>query len=199
MGNAVVLVWVIGGIIVLGGICYGIYLLVSNVVVVKKAPPPAGWKEFTYPESGFKAYFPREPVVLKGSVDQVVQGVSMGAPIEVLRTTVEYGAIHHISNPDDAVQVFVVYFRFKPGPDIRSRLEKAFNERSDQTIKNRNGKMRTIRWLGVNADEITTPTGVVRVAFRDSSVYLVMIRAKGDTKAKPEEENGFFDNMELLK
>src|SRR5438045_3956409 len=62
-GAGVVVALVLGGLVLLAGIGFGVYYLAAKV---NKTAPPPGWKEFTYKDDNFKAYFPKEPHVFGG-------------------------------------------------------------------------------------------------------------------------------------
>jgi len=191
---AVVIIGVIfGGLLLLGGLGYGIYAIVS-----KNSPPPSGWKEFTYKDYGFKAYFPKEPIVEKGRPDEFAR-VDFGGLGDTWRDSIVSGAIFHSGTNDDPVHAVVVVFRCKPGREAQQKIESELRKSVERSASKRNSEIRTVRWLGQQADEVVTSEGVMRLVYTDSAVYTALIRGKGKTRATSAEEHGFFDNMELLK
>jgi hypothetical protein len=61
-GGAVAALVVVGGLLVLVGLGAGIYFLTGKGgLLAKKAPVPVGWKQYDFPQAGFKGYFPTEP------------------------------------------------------------------------------------------------------------------------------------------
>src|SRR6266508_797753 len=61
---------IVVGVMVLAGIGVGINLLTGKGgPLAKKAPLPPGWKEYSYPQDGFKAAFPKDPQVVSRNAD----------------------------------------------------------------------------------------------------------------------------------
>ncbi len=192
----VVVAIVFGSLVVLGGLGYGIYALVSKGgLFAKKTAPPNGWKQFSYEKDGFKAYFPDEPSVT--SVDGFgpgfgglnALGANMPSSFSMYLPRDLFAPVH--------ATAFVVRYS-KPLPASERRTVR------DSLLKNRDrefGEVRdikSVRWLGVNADEVSTPRNVARIALVGNTLYVAEIGANNG-RATSAEENGFFDNFELLK
>lgn len=202
MGPGAILGIVFGVLVLLAGFMYAIYALVGRTSSfdesVKKELPPPGWREFTYKDYGFKVSFPKEPIIERVNSDRIAS-LGFGGVEAVARETIESGAIYSAGVKNDPVSVLVVVYRYKGGGVGRSRLESEVHKTSQQTASRRNGEIKTVNWLGVRAEEVATPEGVIRTAFTDSALFIAMIRAKGGTRATQTEENWFFDNLKLLR
>jgi hypothetical protein len=183
---AVVGLIVLGLIVLIGGGGYGIYMLVAG-----GTPPPPGWKEHEYKADNFKAYFPKEPRVTSMPNPGRAGGEEFDA--------IESASVYVSGGFDDPVQVQMIVARFKPGmaSSARDKLKTKFREMVDKT--GRAGEGKSVRWLGGSGDEFTSSSEVVRIVFTDTGIYAANVRGSKGSRAKPEEEKGFFDNVRLLK
>jgi hypothetical protein len=192
---------VIGSLAILGAIGYGIYALVSKKSgsdTVKKTAPPGGWKEYTYKKEGFKAYFPSEPLI-QDFGSQAIAGESM--------TMTAYAA----KFPGDAAGgIAVVVIRFPNGMLGPRMKELMMAEIRNRMVRGAAGlsSPRPVTWAGYQGEEVTIEEsgaagrghgeGVLRYIFTDSAAYFALI-GSDNGRLKPEVENGFFANFELLK
>lgn len=198
-GGARVAVLVLGGLILLGGIGFGIYLLVgSGGVFARRAPVPAGWKQYNYPQSGFRAAFPSEPAVFGANVQGGFGGGALPGGVEIPQiesmfsyTTGAGGFGARAGGVNVSVEV--------------NRYSTAI-PRSSRDLMTRNGNprfagggLKRVRWLGGDAAEIATGGTLMRMVVLEKAVIVVQITGPNGSRAKPEEENGFFDNFELIK
>ncbi len=201
----IIVLAVVGGLLLVCGIGFGIYALTGkNSLFAKKTPVPAGWKEFNYPQDGFKAYFPSEPTTMGMNMQFGPGGALPGGgeipQMESMRTYTTGGF-----GNKDRVNITVEVIRF------RSPLPRAARD-SMRNIDGRfaGGSAQRVRWLGGDAAEMELGGTLTRVVYLDKMVIMVQItgpivtQAKlGETavhtRAKPEEEAAFFDNFELTK
>jgi hypothetical protein len=195
MGAGVIAGIVLGGILVLGGLGYGIYALVGGG---SKAPVPAGWVEYTSDSDKFKAYFPEKPESNSfpaGQREEGIESISM-----------------HMLDMKKSTQrmVGVIVVKFKSGSTSAERdkamekMRKSFAEGGD----GRASEPRSVKWAGQKASEIILEDikspggkkagGVVRYFATDTHAYVAILASEAG-RLKPEEENGFFDNFQLLK
>src|SRR5262249_31276928 len=146
------------------------------------------------PKDGFKAYFPNEPAVNSmggfGGLGQVsIPGAAMP----------ESFSMYMPSDFMAKTQTSVVVYRFSSALPVnqqklmREALASERNGRPGSSID-----VKRVRWLSVDADEISTPQGVMRVAFIGKTMYMAQI-GTSNGRAAAAEENGFFDNFELIK
>lgn len=195
--GGVIAVVVIVGLLVLGGVGVGVYFLTGKgSVFAKKTPVPAGWQQFSYPNDGFKAYFPSEPTKigmdlqpgfgaggpLPGGID-IPQMESMHA-----YTTGGFGGKDRLT-----VTVEVVRFRDKLPRSARDSLGGQAGGRFG------GGQTQQVRWLGESATEVAFGGSLTRAVYVDKAMIVVMITGPNGGRAKPEEEAAFFDNFELTK
>jgi hypothetical protein len=166
----------------------------SGTDSVKKAPPPAGWKQYSYPTDSFKAYFPAAPRIERDNTPAVPGPLAGG----------DSYAMYKSGGFDDPLRAFILAVRFRPGLQQAQR-ERLVAEIHKMVRAEHTGSMttRTVTWLGQQADELAGEEAVARIVTTDTAVYLVGINARGtdrsDIRARPEEEKAFFDNFELLK
>ena len=154
----IVVASVVGGILLLG---------VLTVVIVsfigRKADPPVGWREHTFADLGFKAYFPKPPTVQRRV--RTIPGLGRGtnlAPLETpLANLVEDGASYVSGN--ESVQISLWVIRYKPTEDLRLRIETKIRELAQGNVS-----IRSVRWLGVA--RTNTPTAGVSLASPSSTV-----------------------------
>jgi len=195
----VIVAVVLGGLVLLGGIGFGVYYLVAKV---NKTAPPPGWKEFAYKNDNFKAYFPKEPRVLSQDVDGVGGRRGGGAFPGLDGGAVDSFTTYTCGDFNDPVHIQMQVVRFRSGVPSSVRDEMAGGLRDLQGLPGAAGagfESRSVRWLGEKATEITTPMGVMRIALTDKAVYWAVISGPNGSRAKPDEEKGFFDNFELIK
>jgi hypothetical protein len=188
MGTGVIVAIVLGSILVLGGIGYGIYALVSGSG--PKSPPPAGWKEYTYKEANFKAYFPSQPAI------QDLSGMfgGMGADIPSLQSGKLYHCIDSTKNAAQ-VEVIVIKFTRKLSSSDRSRARADF-----RNGEGKGGETHSVRWLGESADEVTNPRGgTTRFVIIGDTMFVAKIMSTAGRRVDEAVEKGFFDNIQLLK
>lgn len=153
------------------------------------APVPAGWQLYSYPEAGFKAYFPRSPMVGRTS------GSSTGSSgLTTFRNGWELFSGGGIG-PDEGVTVKFWVQRFSHGPpyQLSDQLDYVSRRRAPGL------QARRVRWLGHDASEVELGTSVVRVTvFGDTLMAAQVIGPRG-LRAQPHELAGFFTNAELIK
>ena len=188
----------LGNLVLLGGLGVGIYALVSKGgLFAKKAAPPTGWKQFSYEKDNFKAYFPSEPNVT--SVDGFggfagvgalnVAGANMPSSFSMYIPRNLFAPIH--------ASVIVVRYSSPLSKTERSTMRDAILKNRDRgygEVKD----IKSVRWLGVDADEVSTPRNLARIALVGNTLYVAEI-GTNNGRATSSEENGFFDNFELLK
>jgi hypothetical protein len=153
------------------------------------SPVPAGWQPYSNPEAGFKAYFPKPPLVSHTSGNSTGPsgittsrdgwelfsgggiGADEGVTVKLWVQRFSHGAPHKLSD-----QLDYVSRRRPPGLDARR-----------------------VRWLGHEASEVDLGTSVVRVtAFGDTLIAAQVIGPRG-LRAQPHELAGFFTNVELIR
>ncbi|WP_162271938.1 hypothetical protein [Gemmata sp. SH-PL17] len=139
----IIVLAVVGGLLLVCGIGFGIYALTGkNSLFAKKTPVPAGWKEFSYPQDGFKAYFPSEPTTMGMNMQFGPGGALPGGgeipQMESMRTYTTGGF-----GNKDRVNITVQVMRF------RSSLPRAARD-SMRNIDGRfaGGSAQRVRWLG---------------------------------------------------
>jgi len=196
MAAGAVVAIVLGSIVLLGGIGYGIYALVGGKggLLAKKAPPPGGWKQFTYAKDGFKAFFPSEPSV--GSMDGFGGFAAVNMPGANMPGSFSIYIPRNIFAPVHA-SVIVVQYRGSLSSAERNRMRDLILQQRGHHFDD-SKEIKSVRWLGVDADEVVTPRNLVRIALVGNTLYMAEIGAdKG--RASAADENGFFDNFELVK
>ena len=199
-GGGKVAIIVIAGLLLLGGVGFGIYMLVGkNSPFAKRAPVPAGWKLFESPNHGFKGYFPSDPQLLM-SVNGGFPAVGGAFPGMNELPEVESSSIYTCGDVlfggrTGGVSITVSVTRF------RNSLPR--NIRDDPGRigggKFGNAESRRVRWLGSDATEVVFGNIVARRVLTDKVQVEVQIIGPNGQRAKPEEEAGFFDNFELTK
>lgn len=203
-GKAVAIVAsVLIGLAVLGGLGYGLYRLVGGggSGAGSKTPPPAGWKQYTYEDDGFSAYFPENPSVnnLGGMGGNPFGGAGkMGGPFggagggpavpesfNMYMSGTAFDAEHRVA-------VMVLRFSNPPSRDEQRLV-------AGGMMRERGGTTKSVQWLGRTAEEVTNAEGTARVAFVGNRMYVAAVATGRAAKAKPDVEKGFFENFELLK
>jgi hypothetical protein len=212
---------VLVGLGIVGGVSYTAYaLFISKSETssgggsggggggASKAKVPSGWKEFRFPDSGFKAYFPIEPFMQadRFSDQRLYEGLDRA------RTRYTISARRMVAEGD-------------PKPFINGIIDQAQMNGFEVKELGR----REVTWAGYPATEVvfestvpagldpappdpklkgkktppkaagpTKPVTVMRLMFAEGRFYTARIDPRND-RAKPEDENGFFDNFEVLK
>jgi hypothetical protein len=197
---------VLGGLLVLGAIGYGIYALVSKSDTASsgggssggggsRTAVPAGWVEFKSDSDGFRAYFPKTPQALPFKVPN--------PKLPPAKSITLYTA----GLPTDEMFISLFVAQLRPGSSQADRDAYAedFNRSWRAAVGVKEG---TATWAGQTAKEfvITKPATktrpesgiVVRQMTVGDNLYGVII-ANGKGIPAPEMVNGFFDNFELLK
>jgi hypothetical protein len=216
LSPGVIVAIAVGGLLVLGGIGYGVYALVSKKSDSAsggsgggggggtKAAVPAGWVEYKSESDKFKAYFPETPqaITLPGG------GAGGVAAVESVGM--------HMMNPKKGAGPLlgVIVLKFKPGTSAadKERAMAVFRQGMGKKGDSKISEPRSVTWAGQSAQELTiedasrpnTKTGgkgagVMRYMTTDTAAYIAIIGTENAGRAKPEEESGFFDNFELLK
>ena len=191
MGAGLIVAIVLGGILVLGGIGYGIYALVGG----GKAAVPKGWVEYTSKEDKFKAYYPETP---------------KSSSFPALKEGVESMTIHMSGTLGGNKTVGVFVFKFSSGSTAAQR-DTVMDDMRSSFAKDSGGKAsepRSVRWAGHKAQEVVFEEtrsaggkkgggGVIRYFATDTHAYIGIIGGESG-RLKREEEDGFFDNFQLL-
>lgn len=214
-GGMVVALVVIGGLLLLGGVGAGIYFLTGKGgVFAKKAPVPPGWKQYDYPQSGFRAHFPSEPQAVMtingpGGLGGVgarpgrfggggfggggFGGVDDWSDVESAAVYTCGDAMFGAPAGGVTVTVTVAWYRNGVPRAARDQLSRGGNAKFGDM------ETRRVRWLGGDAAEVIMGGSRLRVAYTDRAMVAVQIHGPNGQRAKPEEEEGFFDNFELTR
>jgi hypothetical protein len=220
-GPPVALVLSIAGLIGLGIVCavgYAAHSMIAGREDAKggggggatKTAVPTGWKEFTSKSGGFKAYFPPGEV-RERAYDQPT---GKNPPTGKKKEQPQYSGTWVVAEaPDGSVMVMVAGLKFRPGVSADDR-EKVMNGLTDVIAGGGQEKVagakvlgqRDVTWLGQKGQELVVelPASegggqmVLRHVLVGSTGYIGIIGTKNG-RAKPEDENGFFDNIEVLK
>jgi|GEM_PF-3124262 len=190
--GVVIALIVVGGLLLLavgGGAVY--YLSGKKALFAKKAPVPPGWKQYSFPDEGFKVYTPQEPRRTGVNLVRVGRGGRFDDEFRDMESYSQFVCVD-IAGPV-RMDIAVVRFRSRPPAMTLSRVRDAFSSQYPD------GQTRSIRWLGADAEEWWTPSGVMRVACTDRLIIFAAIAGPNGTRASPAEEDGFFDNFELTK
>jgi hypothetical protein len=196
---------VLGGLLVLGGAGYGVYALVSKKSDSaggggngsgQKAAVPTSWVAYTAANDKFKAYFPAEPKALTLPAGP---GSVPGAESVTL----------HMSDmkKGDGKIVGIIVLRFKPSATAAEREQAVTKFRQGMTDKGTKVTgPQTVNWGGQSAQElilseasIKKGAGRLRYMTVDNLTYIGIIGTDAAGRAPAAEEDGFFDNFELLK
>ena len=197
MGAGAITAIVLAAILALGGIGYGVYAVANNKLgmgTASKSPPPAGWRQYTYQKDGFRAYFPSEPAVnsmggFGGFGKLNIPGAIMPDSFSIYLPSDLTSKLH--------ATAFVIRYTSPLPSNQREHLRNSILKDRNRGPNDANG-VRSVRWLGIDADEVISPKNVTRIAFVGNAVYVAEI---GTTtgRATAAEESGYFDNFELLK
>jgi hypothetical protein len=191
---------VIFGVALVGGVGYGVYALIgkkSGSDSAKTTRPPRGWREYSYPEDGFKASFPAAPEITR---EEEPGPVPFG-PLAGISAMCRYRS----RGGPGAAEVMVMVGRIPaslPQAD-RDRLVAEFR-RIVQAEFTRPPQMKTVTWLGQQVIELSGDEATVRVVATETAVYLAGISAQASdghtvVRADPNKEKAFFDNFVLLR
>lgn len=202
-GTGKIIAIVLGSLLLLAGLGYGVYALVSRSG--PKTPPPPGWNEYTFKEANFKAHFPKQPTTLgggglgggKGGGGFGGFGDNLGIDSHFVCTCGDM-----FSDPV-SVQVDVMLFKSRLPSAVRDQYANMADTFNRPDIKQFGAEMaigaKSVRWLGESGTELVLPTGVMRMVAVDRGIYQATISGRGGRRATPEEEKAFFDNFVLLK
>jgi hypothetical protein len=203
-----VVAFVVGGLLLLGGIGAGGYFLFfskSSPLAGGNSSPPSGWKEYTYADAGFKAYFPNEPRrVMDDSPGRLDEAGGRGLMLEYTAHSVE----------NESALTAVVYTRRIP-PHItpekaREIIYKEFeNPARFPIVGLRLIESRSVTWLGhkVKEFQLGMPEDarrskdaviVQRCVVTDTHEIHAQISAEDGRKLTSRTINGFFDNIQPL-
>ncbi len=179
---------VVGGLVLASAVVLGVYKLTGKKLPFAKASVPAGWQQFTSEKGDFRGYFPGQvaetPVKMEGTV-------SLGG-----RVLMEYELLTIYAWEDKsrgvAIRVSVTRYKGPVAPEARSELLKTQSDPSMETV------VRKITWSGRDAIDVSSPGGRSRTVYLERAELNVSIQGPNKTRAKPEDEDGFFDNFELL-
>jgi hypothetical protein len=223
MGAGIIAGIVLGSLLLLGGIGYGVYALVSGSG--PKTAAPAGWKEYTYKDANFKAYFPREPQVVGtmqfgrgnnpfGGAGKPVGGGGNpfgvgggpfgggGMPVNIEEYMPESVATYlagDMFSDSVAINVQVMRYPSKVPSIVRNQYSGDMPGEARDMARQMGVEMKSVRWLGERGMELTMPQGVTRTVVVDNMIYTATVSGRNGKRAKPEEETGFFDNFQVIK
>src|SRR6266545_5416443 len=175
---------IVVGVLVLAGIGVGIYFLTGKGgPLAKKAPLPPGWKEYPYPNEGFKAAFPKEPQVLSMNAGGMPMGGmgGMGAgrggfpgTTEVLEMESVSSYTSGLMNPDDQIVISLTVARVKK--EVPRSMRDQVGQMGNTQI---NGmEIRKLRWLGYDAAEMIMAGSVTRIVYTNRHMIIVQISGR---------------------
>jgi hypothetical protein len=197
--GGMVVMLILGGVLLLVGLGVGIYFLTGKGgPLAKKAPLPEGWKEYSYPQDGFKAAFPTAPSVATNQNNPMRGGGGGmgGFPGTVDLREMESASLYTTGTfgvNKDQVNIAVIVARFRNGVprQLRDQIKQMTN------AKMGNMESRQVRWLGTDAAELVMGNMLMRIVYTDNAMIAVQIAGPNGTRARPEEEAAFFDHFEL--
>jgi hypothetical protein len=196
---------VLGGLLILGAVGYGVYALAfkkpdearsgggSGGSDDSKPAGPPGWVEYTSEEDGFRAYFPSEPQARPRKLPNT--------KLPPARSITQY------TSDGPLVQVRLFVARLPPGapPADRDAYAEDFNRAWRGVPGSREG---SATWAGLPAREfiVTRPAtkagpgagSVVRQVTVGDTLYGVVITSPGGP-VPPEVVKAFLDNFLLLR
>jgi hypothetical protein len=207
-GNGALLAGVAVGMLVLLG-CAGlaVYLWVgkkggSSTELVKRTPVPPGWTQQSYVNDGVKVYLPKAPNVYQSNNgfgrNRPGRGGAGFGPAEFdpgadLSEADRFVLIQSGDWRDPVhIEMYVIRFPNRIPSSARDKMRSGPNE-----VKLGDIEMRRIKWMGFDGVEQTHPGGVLRVVYTDRHMIIASIGGPNGGRAKPEEEAGFFDNIEV--
>lgn len=203
-GGGLVAGLVIGLMLVLAAGGFAVYFFAGkgkSGLFAKRAPVPAGWEQYTYPQDGFKVYLPKGATYTSVPADGLRPGAGRGGRLgprgfdwDDDLPPLDRVAVVKTNDWTAPVQIELVVVRFRdPLPSsVRNRMRRGFDDAKIGDV----GFHKTT-WLGHDAVEQTHPTGVMRVVSTDRHFVIAMINGTNGARATPEEEAGFFDNLEI--
>jgi hypothetical protein len=201
-GGAGLLVGLIAvGFVVVGGLALGVYLLAGKKgeeePLASKTPPPEGWEQHSYPDAGIKAYMPARPDHMSVPVDALGRGGfgrrRDGFQAADIRDMESFSIFNSRGVDGTHVELVVLKFRNRVPASVRDQILEQPN------LQVGRGQSKTVRWLGRDATEQTGTHGMARVVFTDRHAIVAAIAGPHGSRARPEEEAGFFDNFELTR
>ena len=90
------------------------------------------------------------------------------------------------------IELWIIKFRDKVPSSVRDQIRKY-----SASGKFGGVEVRTVKWLGHDALEQVHANGVMRVVYTDRYFVRASVSGPNGGRARPEEEAGFFDNLEL--
>lgn len=197
-------------VLLLIGVGVGIYFLVGKgSSSAKKAPVPPGWVQHSYPEEGFRAYFPKTPTYMNVPTFGGFGGLNPGGfgqggfggkgfpnvgGFEDVLPGAERFAVISSGTGFDSVYIQCSVIRFRN--EVPASLRGSFRQSSG---KFGGVEMRNVKWLGHDAIEQVHGNIVMRMVYTERHFITATIGGPNGGRAKPEEEAAFFDNFELIK
>jgi hypothetical protein len=177
---------VLGSLLVLGGIGYGVYLLLGG----GKAPTPAGWQEYTYREDGFKAAFPSEPQVLRSGDLGAAAGNVQVPGFNADRAS---SSVYQCNDPAGNLNITVMVAR--TGVTVPGFMGGLNADLFRDAARLMPGvEVNNVTWLGENAVEWEFKDHVQRMVIKNDRMFTAIVRGKNG-RATREEEQGFFDSF----
>lgn len=202
MGVGMIVAVIFGGLIMVGGVGYGLYALVGKASSVKddlfssvpKSPPPPGWKQYTFADDHFRAYMPLEPHIFRGIRPD--KKMPWEEDSDDFSNEITSGNLYLCGEKKTSI-VSVKVFQLRSGARYRKRWDA--NIPKDGPLPLDLGEIRTIKWFGEKGYQLTTRLEAARFVLTDVGLFGVAISSSTGTRTTPEEESSFFDNFELLK
>jgi hypothetical protein len=193
---------VIGGLLLLAGVGIAVYFIVGkgkdkDSDFVNRTPVPPGWKQFSYPTDGFKAYFPSEPQVSTNPGRPRRGGAGFGwdddlGDVQSVSTYLTgFGAFG--DRTQVVVMVGVARYRNGVPRSVRNKMDEVTDARFGGI------ESRRVRWLRHDAAEVVMGGMLMRLVCTDDALIVAQIHGSNGGRARPDEEAGFFDNFELTK
>ena len=192
----------------LGGIGFGIYSLLKATGVgsgkgglfgTTKTEPPAGWKEYSYPADGFRAYFPAKPEAMTIPVNSNIGFPSRDprGPISFLPKEdlppVESCSMYHCGDRNGPVTIEIQVIRFRSA--IPSSYRSAVRSLPSGTIDR--FKFEHVSWLGYDALDRSMDGAKMRAVYTDRALILATVAGPRFTRVQADHEAAFFDNFAL--
>jgi hypothetical protein len=185
-GTAAIVAIALASVLALAGIGYGVYAALGG----GKATAPPDWNEYVYADDGFKAYFPKEP-----KVRRTAEAIGRLPGLDGAESSADAVTSYDAGGADDPVRIEVVVYRFPAGVPAPYRDPTRGFAAAAGGKKEFGFEMKSVRWMGERAAEVTTPTGVTRVAVTGKALYKATISGRQFARATPDDEKAFFDNF----
>jgi len=202
-GGGGVVAAVVGGLVLVAVAGAGVYLLAGKgSLFAKKAPVPPGWQQYSYPQDGFRAYFPAEPAHSRVPINgfqlggaggfggpfgaggfQQRDGLQDAETVSVLSSGVANGSVQ--------IQVLLIRYRNSIPAGVRDQVRRGVDAQPA-------GAFKSVRWLGYDALEQTDSLSASRMVLTDRSIIVVRIAGR-NARTTPAEEAAFFDHFELTR